>query len=199
MSCALLHARWAVPAAAAWMLAACAASKHEVAPPTPSPPPPLDASYDWHVLLIAPFGSVLKDIPMSVHEVLLFRDEEHSASPADDAECYALPMGSGPRFIARSPSLYLLCFKHGRLARIEASVRLPERVCSEQIFTDACALWTKNAYAGAEASDSAKASDNAEACGGADGGIAFGAHIEQEPNEEDIQLIMQLDASAPDR
>ena len=102
MSCALLHARWAVPAAAAWMLAACAASKQQIAPP-PAKPPPLDASYDWHVLLIAPFGSVLKDIPLALHEVLVFRDEEHSASPADDSECYGAD-GAAPRFITRSPS-----------------------------------------------------------------------------------------------
>jgi len=88
MSGALLHARWAMPAAAVWMLAACAASKHEIAPPPAKPPPP-DASYDWHVLLIAPFGSVLKDIPLALHEVLVFRDEAQSASPADDPECYA--------------------------------------------------------------------------------------------------------------
>ena len=41
--------------------------------------PPVDASYDWHGLLIAPFGSVLKDIPLTLHEVLLFRDEAHGS------------------------------------------------------------------------------------------------------------------------
>jgi hypothetical protein len=173
---ALLHARWAVPAAAVGMLAACAASKHEIAPPPPSPPP-LDASYDWHVLLIAPFGSVLKDIPLATHEVLVFRDEERSASPADDAECYGAN-GTGLRFMTRSPSSYLLCFNHGKLSRIEATVRLPENEAA-RIFADACALWTKNA----------------QACEGADGGIAFAAHIEREPNEEDTQLTIQLDAS----
>jgi hypothetical protein len=199
VSFALLHARWAVPAAAAWMLAACAAPKPKIAPPPP-PPSPLDASYDWHVLLIAPFGSVLKDIPLTVHEVLVFRDEAHSASPADDPECYAVS-GAAPRFMTRSPSSYLLCFNHGRLSRIEATVRLLQNDAA-QMVADACALWTKDARApnpeaaaSARAAASAEASAGAEACAGADGGIAFAAHIEREPDEEDTQLTMQLDAS----
>jgi hypothetical protein len=198
MSCALLHARWAVPAAA-WMLAACAASKHEIAPQPPAPPPPLDASYDWHVLLIAPFGSVLKDIPLSLHEVLVFRDEAHSASPADDPECYAAN-GTDLRFMTRSPS-YLLCFNHGRLSRVEATVRLPEND-SAQIVADACAMWSKNAQAptpagseGSERSEAPEVSGGSEACAGADGGIAFAARIERAPNEKDTQLTIRLDAS----
>jgi len=193
MSCALLHARWVVPAAAVWMLAACASSKHEIAPP-PASPPPLDASYDWHVLLVAPFGSVLKDIPLALHEVLVFRDEAHSASPADDPECYAAN-GAAPRFMARSPSSYLLCFDHGRLSRIEATVRLPEREAAQSV-ADACALWTKNAQAPTPAgSEGSERSEASEACAGADGGIAFTARIERAPNEEDTELTMQLDAS----
>jgi hypothetical protein len=193
MSCALPHARWAVAAAAACMLAACAASKHEIAPP-PAKPPPLDASYDWHVLLIAPFGSVLKDIPLALHEVLVFRDEERSASPADDAECYAAN-GAAPRFMTHSPSSYLLCFNRGKLSRIEATVRLPQNE-SAQVVADACALWTKNAQAPTSAgSERSEGSEGSEACEGADGGIAFTARIEDAPNKEDIQLTMQLNAS----
>ena len=192
MNCALLHARWAAPAAAVWMLAACASSKHEIAPP-PAPPLPLDASYDWHVLLVAPFGSVLKDIPLALHEVLVFRDEAHSASPADDPECYAAD-GAAPRFMTRSPSSYLLCFNHGKLSRIEATVRLPENDTA-QIVADACTMWMKNARApNAAASADSGRPEGSQACEGADGGIAFAAHIEREPNEEDTQLTMQLDA-----
>jgi hypothetical protein len=173
------------------MLAACAASKPKIAPP-PAAPTPLDASYDWHVLLIAPFGSVLKDIPLALHEVLVFRDEERSASPAGDPECYAAE-GAAPRFMTHSPSSYLLCFNHGRLSRIEAVVRLPKNE-SAQIVADACAMWTKNAQA-----PSAAGSDSADACAGADGGIAFAARIEDAPNEEDTQLTMQLDATESDQ
>jgi hypothetical protein len=194
MSCALRHARWAVPAAAVCMLAACAAPKPKIAPP-PAAPPPLDASYDWHVLLIAPFGSFLKAIPLALHEVLVFRDEDRSASPADDPECYAAE-GAAPRFMTRSPSSYLLCFNHGRLSRIEAIVRLPKNE-SAQIVADACALWTKNAQAPSSAGS--EGTERSEACEGADGGIAFAARVEDAPNEEDTQLTMQLDASESDQ
>ena len=194
-----LHVRWAVPAVMAIMLGACAASKPQVAPP---PPPPLDASYDWHVLLIAPFGSVLKDIPLAVHEVLVFRDEAHSESPAGDPECYAVS-GTGPRFLRRSPSSYLLCFNRGKLSRIEATVRLPEKE-SAQVVADACDLWTKNAHApntaasaGPERAQGSAAPEDSAACEGADDGIAFAAHIEREPNEEDAQLTVRLDAADP--
>jgi hypothetical protein len=180
------HARWALTIAAIWTLAACAAAKHEIAPPPT--PPPVDASYDWHVLLVAPFGSVLKDVPMALHEVLLFRDEARSTAPADDPECYAAS-GMAPRFIARSPSLYLLCFNHGRLSRVEAMVRLPENE-SAQIVAAACAMWTKNTQA-----PNAAASDSVAACGGADGSVAFAAHVDKAPDDEDVQLTIQLDAS----
>jgi hypothetical protein len=193
MNYALLPARWAVPAVTAIMLAACAASKPQIAPRPPPPPPPLDASYDWHVLLIAPFGSVLKDIPLTVHEVLVFRDEAHGASAADDPECYAVS-GAAPRFMMRSPSSYLLCFNHGRLSRIEATVRLPENDAA-QIVADACALWTKSTQAPNPAASAG--AERSEGCEGADGGIAFAAHTEREPNEEDAQLTIQLDASDP--
>jgi hypothetical protein len=208
----LLHARWALPAAAVWTLAACAASTHEIAPPAVPPPPPLDASYDWHVLLVAPFGSVLKDIPLTLHEVLVFRDDAHRASPADDPECYAVN-GAGPRFMTHSPSSFLLCFNHGRLSRVEATVRLPENE-SAQMVADACAIWAKNTQApnaaasdGAAASDSnalsastapsasTALSDSVEVCAGADGGVAFAARVDKAPDDKDVQLTIQLDTT----
>ena len=75
----------AAVASAALALVACATPTPK-APEPPPAPPPLDASYDWHVLLIAPFGSLLKDIPATLHEVLLFRDEEHNSAAADELE-----------------------------------------------------------------------------------------------------------------
>jgi hypothetical protein len=164
------------------MLAACAASPPKpAAPPAPSPPP-LDASYDWHVLLVAPFGSALKDVPLTLHEVLLFRDEAQRAPPADELECYAVD-GNRPLFIARSPSEYLLCFKHDRLSRIEATVRLPADDAA-RIFADACGLWMKNAQA------------TTEDCAGSEGGTTFAGHFENEADES-AQLTIQLDAAEP--
>jgi hypothetical protein len=164
------------------MLAACAASPPKPVAPTAPAPAPLDASYDWHVLLAAPFGSVLKDVPLTLHEVLLFRDEAQRAAPADELECYAVD-GNRPLFIARSPSEYLLCFKHDRLSRIEATVRLPADDAA-RIFADACGLWMKNAQAAAED------------CAGSEGGTTFAGHFENEPDES-AQLSIQLDAAEP--
>ena len=178
----------AVPATVL-LLAACAASQPKpVAAPVPAPVP-LDASYDWHVLLVAPFGSVLKDVPFTLHEVFLFRDEAARATPVGELECYAVD-GARPRFVARSPSPYLLCFKQDRLTRIEATVQLPAGE-AERIFADACGLWLKKPLA-----------TTAE-CAGSDGGITFAGHFENEPDES-AQLTIQLDAvdsadSAPDR
>lgn len=133
-------------------LVACRATSPRTAAPDRVPPPPADQepadpSYDWHGLLIAPFGSVLKDIPAALHEVLLFRDDAHGSAAADaaavDAECYAAD-APAPRFAGRIPEEYLLCFRQDRLSRIQASVRVPAARAPE-VFAAACAGWLKNA------------------------------------------------------
>src|SRR5471032_653703 len=87
--------------AAAVTLTACAASSRKPdASPAPAPPA-LDGSYDWHVLMAAPFGTLLKDIPLTLHEVLLFRDDGPRAA-TEDPECYA-PDNAAPQFVARTP------------------------------------------------------------------------------------------------
>ena len=169
-------------------LSGCASAPKPAAP-LEQPPAPLDASYDWHVLLVVPFGSVLKDVPLTLHEVLLFRDEAQGAAPADELECYAVD-GTRPLFVARSPSEYLLCFKHDRLTRVEASVRLPADDAA-RIYADACGLWIKNAQA------------TTEECAGLQSGVTFAGRFENEPDES-AQLSIQLDAvdhadHAPDR
>src|SRR5271170_5850108 len=98
------------------LLASCAARQAQPAQPPLPLAAPLDVSYDWHVLLAAPFGSLLKDAPLTVHEVLLFRDEAPGASSSDEAECYALNV-EPPRFLARQPEEFLLCYVHDRLSR----------------------------------------------------------------------------------
>jgi hypothetical protein len=165
------------------MLAGCAASAPKPALPPPGPAPvPLDASYDWHVLLVVPFGSALKDVPLTLHEVLLFRDQAQSAASADELECYAVD-GTRPQFVARLPSEYLLCFKHDRLSRVEATVRLPAEDAA-RICADACGLWIKNAAAQA----------GTEECAGSQGGVTFEGHFENEPDGS-AQLSIQLDAA----
>lgn len=188
------RARWAALSIA--LLAALtgcrAPTPHATAPDrAPAPPPearPLDGSYDWHVLVIAPFGSVLKQIPLSLHEVLLFRDQAHGGK-ADDAECYASD-APAPRFVGRTPDEYLLCFKEDRLARIQASVRLTAAEAPE-VFAAACTRWLKDAMQatmgaaapGAAASNGAApetGTQGADACKGREGSIRFSAHLGEE-------------------
>jgi hypothetical protein len=165
-------------------------------PPAPAAQVPADASYDWRGLLIAPFGSVLKDIPGALHEVLLFRDEAHGNAAADnaaaaDAECYASD-APAPRFVGRVPDEYLLCFRQDRLSRIQASVRLTAAEASE-LFAAACAGWLKNAASatagggaprveGPNAEAPNPEAQSAGACEGRDGAVRFRGRLEEEPD-----------------
>jgi hypothetical protein len=174
--------RIALSAALLAAVVACRAPPPRAAPPDRATPPPsarepADGSYDWHGLLIAPFGSVLKDIPVALHEVLLFRDDAHdnvatgnaamgnvatgnaaagnaagnatADAAAVDAECFAAD-APAPRFVGGIPDEYLLCFKQGRLSRIQASVRVGAARASD-MFAAACAGWLKNAASTADA------------------------------------------------
>jgi hypothetical protein len=150
----------------------------------------MDASYDWHVLLIAPFGSVLKDIPVPLHEVLLFRDEARGAVAADDAECYA-PDQDAPRFVGHTPDEYLLCFKQDRLTRIQASVRLGTEQAPE-VFAAACAGWLQRAVASAApAAPSAapSAAPTIDSCEGREGATRFSARLGLEP-ESNLSIVL---------
>jgi hypothetical protein len=180
--------------AAAALLAACASAPSRPAPPAPPPKPPLDASYDWHVLLLAPLGSVLKDVTLPLHEVLLFKDAE-SQSAADDAECYAID-GALPRFVDHALDEYLLCFKHDRLWRIQAAVRLPASQAAMN-FADACALWQKNAAAAAGPAGGAPAVAPAygDPCEGSDADIGFSAGLEAQTDGGEVLLSIKLEAA----
>jgi hypothetical protein len=151
----------------------------------------MDASYDWHVLVIAPFGSVLKDIPVTLHEVLLFRDEERAAAAADDAECYA-PDEAAPTFVGRVPDEYLLCFKQDRLMRIQASVRLTTAQAPE-VFAAACAGWLQRAAGAAAPAQSATPAQSAaptpDSCEGREGATRFSARLGVEP-ESTLSIVL---------
>jgi hypothetical protein len=181
----------ALLAASLFGIAACRAPAPRAAAPAPSPPA---VSYEWQDLLITPFGSVLKDVPLKLHEVLLFRDEAHGSAPADslaaEAECYAAD-APAPKFLGRVPDEYLLCFKQDRLSRIQASVRLPPDQAGD-VFAAACAQWLK----------SAAAPPAGAACEGRDGAIRFNFRLEEEPaqaqsSQTDRELSIVLD-SPPD-
>jgi hypothetical protein len=215
--------RIALSAALLATVVACHAPSPRVTAPDRTPPPPVvhesaDASYDWHGLLIAPFGSVLKDVPVALHEVLLFRDEARGGTAADgaadapaaDAECYASD-APAPRFVGRMPDEYLLCFRQGRLSRIQASVRLTAAEAPD-VFAAACAGWSKNAAPAATGGvapgvvapgveGQSAAAPIGAGCEGRDGAIRFRGRLGEEPGrpempQTEVVLSITLD-SAP--
>jgi hypothetical protein len=145
-----------------------------------------DPSYDWHGLVLMPFGSLLKDSPRPLHEVLLFHDESQGSTAGDPRECYTLD--APPRFVEHAPREYLLCFAHDRLDRIEASVTLA--AAADSVFARACALWLQRATptAGTDL-----------LCAGRDGGIAFSARLDRSPAASDATLSLTLTAADAER
>ena len=169
------NAAVAVSAAAALlMLAACTAPSQRGGrdqggePATEPNNGAVDASYDWHGLVIAPFGTLLKEMPFALHEVLLFHDESPGGAAAlDGPDCQGID-GAPPRFVGHQLDQYLLCFEHDRLARIEVSVRLP-RDTAAQVLARACAVWMKG--------QAARPTD-ANTCEGRDESVVFSARLD---------------------
>jgi len=144
-----------------------------------------NASFDWHPLVVAPFGTLLKDSPIRLHEVLLFHDESLGSADIESKDCYAVE-GTPPTFVGRPPDEYLMCFEHDRLDRIDASVRIPADDAA-RIFGRACALWLRNAKP-------LPAPDNV--CEGRDGDTAFSARLAALPGENTAELLMTLSDAA---
>jgi hypothetical protein len=183
--------RLALCAALPLALAGCRAPPPRVSAPDRNAPPPAadELGYDWHGLAIAPFGSVLKDVPMALHEVLLFRDNGAADDAAAASECYAAD-APAPLFLGRTPDEYLLCFKQDRLSRIQAAVLLPAAE-ADGVFAAACAAWLRNA--GAAAPGVATPGAAAPACEGRDGAIRFRGRLEQ---DAESTLSITLDDAA---
>ena len=146
-----------------------------------------DASFDWHPLVVAPFGTRLVDSPIRLHEVLLFHDESLGSADIESKDCYAVE-GTPPTFVGRPPDEYLMCFEHDRLDRIDASVRIPA-ADAVGVFGRACALWMRDAKR-------LPAPDNV--CEGRDGDTAFSARLAALPGENTAELLMTLSDAAKD-
>jgi hypothetical protein len=191
-------------AAAAWgllLLAACAAPpSRDHSPETGRPAPiqaatPLgtpaqndaaaNAAFDWHPLVVAPFGTLLKDSPLRLHEVLLFHEQSHGPTEIESKDCYTVE-GTPPTFVGHPPDEYLLCFEHDRLDRIDASVRLAADDAARD-FGRACALWLGNAQ---------PLTRSDETCEGRDGDIAFSARLMAAPGESTAELLITLSDAA---
>ncbi len=174
-------------------LAACVTSS--VPPPQPPRVPPVekpDASYDWHSLVIAPFGTLLKEMPAGLHEVLLFRDAAQGGDGRENGDCYALD-GEPPAFVGRRPDEYLLCFDHDRLSRIEASVRLSPGGAGTA-YAELCAPSRAN-----PAAPAAPPAAEPGGCEGRDGAVAFRARLSgtetQSPDVLSISLFSAADST----
>jgi hypothetical protein len=126
------------------VLAACASSNapssEKAARGAPHPPTP--AADDWRALMMLPFGTLLKDVPYPLGEIVVFHDTANEAGAGEDRDCYTLREAAPPRFFGRQVDEYSLCFSRDRLNRVEASVSLPEESASAQ-FTAACAEWQR--------------------------------------------------------
>jgi hypothetical protein len=144
-----------------------------------------DASFDWHPLVAAPFGTLLKDSPIRLHEVLLFHEEPHAPAENESKDCYAVD-GTPPTFAGSPPDEYLLCFEHDRLDRIDVAVRILAEDAA-RVFGRACAQWSGNAKPMPGADD---------ACEGRDGDIAFSARLAAVPGEPTAELLMTLSDAA---
>jgi hypothetical protein len=158
------------------------------APPVPAPPAPLpDASFDWHGLIVAPFGSERQSFKESLHEVLLFRDDQESAAKTDALDCYSTD-GAPPRLVGRAADHLFLCFRNDRLNRIEALVSLPTEAAAE-LFARFCAAARRQTGPVAEA---------APQCEGQDRAAAFRARLDAgaEPGESDLSVVVNAAEAA---
>jgi len=144
----------AAVAAAAALLSGCASPKLGAKAPVPETaratvPAPAE---DWRTLIMVPFGTLLKDVPYRLGEVVVFHDAAGAGAGHAERECYT-PQGiAPPRWFGRPVEEYALCFSSDRLNRIEASVSLPAESASVR-FAAACAEWQRRGTPGAVASD----------------------------------------------
>ncbi len=152
----------AAAACAAALLTACASpNSGEKLPSRGSAAgPPAAPTDDWHALMVLPFGTLLRDVPYPLDEVVVFHDSASAAAGREEHECYT-PRGTAPpRLFGHPVEEYSLCFSADRLNRIEASVSLPAESASAQ-FAAACAKWQRSGTPGISASDRCENRDGA--------------------------------------
>ena len=177
--------------AGAALVGACA-SPHAPSgrkPPAAAAPAPVAvADADWHALVVVPFGTLLKDVPFPLAEVLMFHDASEAARSPAERDCYALRGAAPPSWFGRPVDEYALCFSSDRLARIEASVSLPAQSAPLQ-FAAACAQWQHGEPAG---------SATADGCEGREGATEFHARLgESAVSAAPVVSIVLLEPAVP--
>jgi hypothetical protein len=164
----------------------CASPPH----PAPSAPAPVKAMpavvYDWHPMLIVPFGTLLKDVPLALNEVLEFHGSEADA-PTESRDCFSIDGAAPPELLGRRPEKFLLCFEHDRLHRIEAQLRLaPDETASVPGLL--CQEWLDGA---------ADRERTAESCAGRVGEARLTVHLAAAESSRTL-LISLTDAKPRD-
>ena len=180
----------AVVWSAAWLEGCATSPPARGSAPTASPPAAPAAvstaagSHDFSALLLAPFGTVFKDVPVPLTEVLVFHQPD-ARRTSEDADCFRPDVVVS--FLGRAPTDHLLCFDHDRLRRIEASVALPAAE-APALFAAACADWRR---------DNPPTAPEADACEGRQADIAFSARRTQDSDPATATVSITLVAVSP--
>lgn len=171
---------------AAW-LSGCTAPARGPATPAATAAPaaaPL-VSHDFSGLVLAPFGTPFKDVPVPLTEVLVFHQAD-GARVREDGDCFRPNVVVS--FLGRAPTDHLLCFDHDRLEKIEAAVALPAAQ-APALFAAACAEWQRGAAAGS--------APGPDSCEGRQQDIAFSAHRTEGPDPEAATVSITLVSASP--
>ena len=175
----------AAVASAAWLEGCAATAPARGSVPTALPPAaPPAVSHDFGPLVLAPFGTAFKDVPVPLTEVLVFHQPD-AGRTSEDADCFRPNVVVS--FLGRAPTDHLLCFDHDRLNRIEASVALPAAE-APALFAAACADWRRGNPPTALEPD---------ACEGRQGDIAVSARRTDGPDSAAATVSITLIAVSP--
>jgi hypothetical protein len=150
----------------------------------PAQPAPPVVSHDFSGLVLAPFGTALKDVPVPLTEVLVFHEADGGRG-REDGDCFRPNVAVA--FLGRAPTDHLLCFGHDHLQKIEAEVALPAAQ-APALFAAACADWLGGAAAAAQGPD---------ACEGRRQDIAFSARRTEGPDPDTATVSITLVSAAP--
>jgi hypothetical protein len=170
---------------AAW-LEGCAGSApaRGPAPTAALPAAPAAVSHDVSPLVLAPFGTAFKDVPVPLTEVLVFHQPDVRRT-SEDADCFRPKVVVA--FLGRAPTDHLLCFDHDRLSRIEAAVVLPATE-APAVFAAACADWRRG---------NPPTAPEPDACEGRQGDIALSARRTDGPDSAAVTVSITLVAVSP--
>jgi hypothetical protein len=181
----------AAVSSAEWLAGCAASAPARGSAPTASLPaapaaasPAAAVSHDFAPLVLAPFGTAFKDVPVSLTEILVFHQPDAERT-SEDADCFRPNVVVA--FLGRAPTDHLLCFDHDRLKRIEASIALPAAE-APALFAAACTDWRR---------DNPPTAPLPDACEGRQGDIAFSARRTDGPDSAAATVSITLVAAPP--